>query len=436
MHSPKTRICALLALVCTVALLPTAALAADRALQYVALPQGSYSAAAKSVPSGGYAENQWVQGTNPFTGLPWEGIYLPVMVNIDTDPLARPNLGVYDADVIYELPLHRQGHTRSVALFLSNIPLQAGPVRSARIPMLEIREEFQAGYVFYGTQEYKGVAVKEYLRNIHRELWDKNSFIYPLVDGLVARYANYFDSMRGYVGPHNKAIRLLEIHNAAAKDAPAMRPWNFSDAGLDHGAGVYYISMETRPDFIPSYRYNEATRSYDRYYNGEPFIDGNNGAQCSYANVLILRTAVSWYRNRPDAPLVPVTGQGDADIFMNGRYIRGTWVRAVDKKGDAAKDIAARTVILDDQGQELALLPGKTFIHYIDMATEVAVGIDPSEGTAIQGATAVVTPAPTDTPKPTRTPRPTRTPKPDAPIAAEETPAPFVPEEGDESFGG
>ncbi len=398
---------------CALMLLAPMAVLAERELQFLAIEGGEYSAKPKmKVPQGGFPENEWVQGTNPFTGESWEGQYLPVMVNIDTDPLARPNMGVSQADVIYELPLHRQGHTRSVAMFMGDIPSAAGPVRSARIPMLEIREEWNSGYIFFGSQEAKGTSVKEYLRKIHRELWDKNTFIYPIIDGITARYGKFFVAQRGYVSPHNQMVDVRAVHDEFAKEEPAKRPWLFTTEGLDHGASAFYMSTETRPDFIPSYRYNEETRTYDRYYNGEEFIDGADNRPTTFANVIFMRTKVTWYKNGPDKPVVELTGEGTADIFQNGRYIRGSWVRAVGNTDKIEDNLAARTIFFDDQGNELKFLVGKTFIHIVDTTAIIAVGNDPTEGDALTGVKPMATPEPTKTPKPTKTPRPTRTPKP------------------------
>ena len=46
-------------------------------------------------------------------------------------------------------------------------------------------------------------------------------------------------------------------------------------------------------------------------------------------------------------------GQGNADIFIDGKYIPGYWVRS---------DLDSHTVYYDDQGNELQCNRGKTFI--------------------------------------------------------------------------
>ena len=86
------------------------------------------------------AENPAQEGINPITGEPWFGKYLPIGVNIDAHPEALPHWGVSSADIIYEMPIQADGSTRSFALFMSEIPAFAGPVRSGRVPMGSLRE--------------------------------------------------------------------------------------------------------------------------------------------------------------------------------------------------------------------------------------------------------------------------------------------------------
>ncbi len=403
-------------------LAPVAVLAGDatttRTLNYLSVEGDKNSYLEKpsvNIPEGGFSENTVDAGINPLTGEAWSGTYQPIFVSIDTDPLARPNYGVSDADVIYELPIHRQGNTRSIALFMSTVPgLGAGPVRSARIPMVDIAEEWGAGYTFFGMQEQKGTSVKTYISELRK---GGGSATFPYLDLMGAKFSPHYERTN-YANPHNVRVNVASLLAEFADSQPKMRPWKFSDEGLDRGASAYSISMEFRPDFVPSFLYNEETRLYDRYYNSEPFVDGNNGKACSFANVIIMRTDVSWYRNNPSRPVVKLTGQGVAEIFMNGRYIRGTWVRAV-SKNPSSSDLTARTVFLDENGEEISFLPGKTFIHIVPVAQQVVIGNDPSVGDALAEGKPVPTPKPTKTPKPTRTPRPTRTPKPGAEVTPE-----------------
>lgn len=102
-----------------------------------------------------------------FEGLAVTGRYLPMMVQIDnthggmlaSEP-CQP-WGLSYADVVYESPLQRNGYTRISFIFSDLIPNSVGPVRSARVGHVWIREEWDAGFLYYGGQYKKGSNIKE-----------------------------------------------------------------------------------------------------------------------------------------------------------------------------------------------------------------------------------------------------------------------------------
>ena len=118
---------------------------------------------------------------------------------------------------------------------------------------------------------------------------------------------------------------------------------------------------------------------------------------------------------------IRLNGQGVAEIFQNGKYIRGSWARDC----SATKNLKNRMVFFDENGEELPMKVGKTFIQIVNNDQSVIV----NAGEQIDGAAAQATPAPTATPKPTRTPK----------ASANATPAPVEGESNadeDVSFGG
>ena len=82
-------------------------------------------------------EEEPVQGPTlykaPFTGVlsEEESTRRAVLATINNHPLARPQSGISDADIVYELAA--EGNiTRLLALFQSELPEEIGPIRSAR----------------------------------------------------------------------------------------------------------------------------------------------------------------------------------------------------------------------------------------------------------------------------------------------------------------
>lgn len=80
-----------------------------------------------------------------------------------------------------------------------------------------------------------------------------------------------------------------------------------------------------------------------------------NEEQMSFSNVIIQRITYDYTNNNKTMPVMNSVGQGNADIFIGGRYIPGYWVR---------KSVEEPTIFFDDQGNELQLTRGKTFIAH------------------------------------------------------------------------
>src|SRR5690606_8481024 len=89
---------------------------------------------------------------HPLTGLPVKSELLerrPFLVSIDNHPRARPQYGLPQADLVYELPVEG-GVTRFAALFWAGEADQIGPVRSSRPYFLDLALEWQAAFVHAG----------------------------------------------------------------------------------------------------------------------------------------------------------------------------------------------------------------------------------------------------------------------------------------------
>ena len=271
------------------------------------------------------AENPVVEGINPLTGEPWNGSYTPIGVNIDTHPKALPNWGVSSADIIYEMPIQADGSTRSFVLFMSEIPAFAGPVRSGRVPMASLREMWASAWVFYGWQNTvveSGkliVDVDSWALNMHEDARVEGRWVFPYVEGTERNYANLFHRERDgqHVAPYNVQIDMKAVESLYGGQESVKRPFKFTDAGLDRGIDVTEITINyktTNPQYVSSYKYNETTGLYDRYRNGEPFYDGLNGMSTSYANVIVVRTDVSWFNNNNSRPVIQLVGQHCRDL--------------------------------------------------------------------------------------------------------------------------
>ena len=379
-------------------------------------------------------ENPAIAGENPLTGELWSGEYHPILVQTDADPNALPHWGVSSADITYELPLYMDGNTRQLVLFMSEIPVYAGPVRSARVNMASIRQMWDAAWVFAGTQEdwkreNPSIDVGDFVQTMDLEPWQGGRWAFPFLNGLDGNYNEMFVRQHDgeHVAPHNLAVLLPGVESLFSSQ-PKMHPFRFADAPQTRGASATEIYLDyktTRPAFASSYIYDEGSGMYFRFREGMPYRDGLNGETCSYANVIVVHTHIDYFNNVKSRPIIRLVGQGTADIFQSGKWIRGTWVRGLPSAGNPETGESAgetkifdranqesRMVFLDDRGQEIELQRGPTFIQVVD---EHLLTVSVETADYIEGGNPAPTPKPTRTPRPTRTPKPTRTPAPTRP---------------------
>ena len=278
---------------------------------YLELPSKNIASSRKitvNIPG----ENEVVNGINPLTGEVWSGSYRPIGVNIDQHPEALPNWGVSSADIIFEMPIQADGSTRAFALFMGDIPNYAGPVRSGRVPMASLREIWGGAWVFYGWQNTVVnagrliVDVDSWALNLHDDARVGGRWVFPYIEGTERNYANLFHREKDgmHVAPYNVQIDMNAVSSLFTEE-PQMRPFLFSDTGLERGIGVSDITVNyktTKPQYVVNYKYNEMTGLYERYRNGEAYYDALNGMSTAYSNVIVMRTDVTWFNNNNSRP--------------------------------------------------------------------------------------------------------------------------------------
>lgn len=308
--------------------------------------------------TGAHGVNEIFEGISPITGLPWTGAYRPILVQMSNSAQARPHWNISEADVVYESILWGPGHTRYTAIFSDTHPDFVGPVRSARINHCEIREEWDAPLVFYGGQKDAGSSIYEFFKA--NDVPASMRF-----DGTMGRsFTKALSRDNTRVAPHNAVANLQMLvsefwpQNEDGSDyIPKQHAFKFSSSptrGSDSAQEIHIIYDEK--DYYPSYTFNAQDRVYERWYNGEEMVDGKSGKRIVASNVIVQYTEMSYLMKMPSRPLIVMTGGGVFDAFIDGQHIRGTWER---------KNMKDRTVYMDASGEEITLLPGKTFIQVI-----------------------------------------------------------------------
>ena len=306
-----------------------------------------------------YPDNPLIQGESPTTGLPWEGVYAPVLLVIDNAEGAHPHWGLKDADVLYQVPNAGKGATKLLVLFSDSAPEAAGGSRSARTPFVDVARTWGAAFAYAGYPG-EGAGAKA---SVPSKLREGGMSFRQLSFDLLSN--NDFSSrISGYQSPHNLSVNIARIRQLALENGAAFspRPFLFTDELPQGYAPAAFIDVRHYGEDASAGRGNSASyatytyapdeNAYHRENSSGPFIDRDSPeAPIPFANVIVQRVRFSYSNGY--IQLNYLTGTGAADIFTGGSYIPGGWYR---------DSLDGRTVYTDDKGQELQLQRGKTFI--------------------------------------------------------------------------
>lgn len=282
------------------------------------------------------------------TGLPFDGEYKPVMVVIENSPAARPQTGLQAADVVYEVPVEGS-ITRFVCVFSDHIPEGVMPVRSGRVSFLDIQQEWDALFMHFGGSG-DGKSSAPWYTYYGNDLHGKVKID---VDGLYdSEDRDYYKRVEGVGAPHNVMMYPLAAQQLYDY-SPAPLNWQFDSNAVYSGSDGTQINLTMcsgDEDFV-SYTYDAAQDVYRRFMNGKEFMSAETDEQVTVKNVIV---QYSTYKSIDGYKVWQMTGEGNADIYVGGKLIKGTW------KKDST---TTPTLFFDAEGKQIVLHPGNTWIH-------------------------------------------------------------------------
>ncbi|MFZ6002798.1 MAG: DUF3048 domain-containing protein [Actinomycetota bacterium] len=285
----------------------------------------------------------------PLTGLPGDAAALgrvALVVKIDNvEPKARPQVGINQADVVYEERVEGSV-TRFLAVFHSTDSAPVGPVRSARSSDLGV------------------------LLSLHRPLfaWSgaNNFFASAIRNGNVSdvgydRATSHYYRADDRPGPHDLMVRstaeLMAIPSEGSTTPPTLFVYRTKDqaaAHLEPIAGVRVDFGSSAGAAPVEYRWNGT--GWARTQKGTPHVDAA-GVQVAPANVIVQFTpyASSGVNDQFGKPIpeAQMVGEGDAWILTNGGVVVGRWHKP---------SLEAVTTYTDVDGNPIGLTPGRTWV--------------------------------------------------------------------------
>jgi hypothetical protein len=285
----------------------------------------------------------------PLTGLPAEREVSdrPVMVMVENSPAARPQTGLDQADIVYEV-LAEGDITRFAAVFHSKSPKTIGPVRSIRPYYVEIGDGWDALIVHAGwSQDAINMIAGRKLEHFDEVYGDGKYY--------------WRDSSRKM--PHNLYTSIDLIRQGAA-DKKFRAKWNgpilkFAEPGTAvQGSGAAKVSIPYMQGYTVSYDYDPGSGAYLRSINGEPHKDKQSGHTLSAVNLLICE-AKHRILDKEGRREVNMFGPGKGILLQQGHKLDITWER----KEGIIRAYAG--------GKEVPLLPGTTWVQIVPEGTNV-----------------------------------------------------------------
>lgn len=269
-----------------------------------------------------------------------EGYARLVAVMVDHDPRARPQSGLGDACLVYEIPIEAR-FPRLMAVFVDGGPERVGPVRSVRPAFLQVAAELGAVVAHAGASEpgYR------YIRS-HRV---------PTLNEFSTPWPYWRDRARRM--PHNlyaSVPRLREAMRRAGWERPVLNsPAERLEYRLPDGQSAEEVDLPYPHGFEVRFRNREGW--YERWVAGRVHQD-------DAGRPLRVRTVVvqyarwrGWRSGRLDVSEVNLVGTGAGLVLTGGVVVPVRWYKPSDQ---------AATTFTDPEGRGL-LLPGPVWVSVV-----------------------------------------------------------------------
>lgn len=283
----------------------------------------------------------------PLTGIgtledPTERV-IAAMVN--NHPQARPQSGLYKADIVYEL-LAEGEITRFLAVFQSEKAEVVGPVRSARDYYIELAHGLDALFIAHGySPDAKEMLNNNYVDHINGMQYD----------------GTLFKRSSDRVAPHNSYITFDNIYKGAEMRNLSMvgtpSPLKFlSSKEVKELSGEEVVSatvaFSKNTLFKSTYQFDEELGKYKRFVQNVQTVDKETNKPVLLDNVFIIETnhRVIDSAGRRD---IDLTSGGNAYLLQMGQIKKVQW-RNVDGR-----------IVPYESGAEAGFVPGKTWICVI-----------------------------------------------------------------------
>lgn len=291
----------------------------------------------------------------------------PIAVMINNIKEALPSSSTKQADIIYECMVEG-GITRLLAIYSEYSDLEkVGSIRSARHYYINIANEYDAIYVHAGqSKPAKKMLEKGAIDNINGLTYDAGFYRDP---DRVAPHNEYTTGERIVQG-----IKDFGYSDKYPETHEKVLSFNEEDVDLEDGedaSGIVHVNFSTyaQPYFI----YNADKKIYDRYEFSAPQIDNiadENDNILQFKNIIVMQSAYECINPKNDLQELTQVGEGDGYYITNGKAIKIKWSKSSKK---------SKTKYTTEDGKELMLNPGKTWISIIGNSDQAGVSFESNQ---------------------------------------------------------
>jgi hypothetical protein len=276
----------------------------------------------------------------------------PIIVKIDNAPAARPQSGLNNACVVWEM-IAEGGISRFAAIYHTEEPENIGPIRSSRLIDAELAPIYQGVLAHVSGSE-----------PVQRFLAQHN-----ILDLDQSRYPQVYRRITTRRAPHNVYADVGTLRSLAEELG-----WKTTDTPLQALTFIKEKAAPTpgAPASVIDIPYSEYTSAYWEWQAdigayvrstlGQPHFDEATGERVRAPIVLLLLTeawpATEIIEDRNVLSLrYRLWDDGDLWAFRDGQAYKGRWVRH--------KEPHDRLEFLDEQGNPMPLRPGTVWVQVV-----------------------------------------------------------------------
>jgi hypothetical protein len=273
---------------------------------------------------------------------------------IDNHPSARPQVGLDEADIVFE-ELVEGGLTRYLAIWHSSLPAEIGPVRSVRPMDPEIVSPFGGVFAYSGGQ----------VRFIQMM---QEAPVYNAIHGQPDTEDTFYRTS-AKVAPHNvlvKAPELVDQHlNLPAPERQfAYAPSVEESTAVVAGSPLTSMNPRFSGFSSPTWEWDGTQGVFLRFQTNGAADSASSGNQIFATNVVVLQVGIDVVEDIPTTRLV---NQGKGWIATGGSILEINWFKATPE---------SPIILTTDDGEEVRLGVGNTWIELIpNDSSDVEAGV-------------------------------------------------------------